>query len=90
MAAMNRYVKAGMELAVAQRELGTLLDTPAEKRESDFDGKLASEYRQGSVVQAAQSAVEVAASGGAERPGTPAGQPARAPNCVRDAGRRPT
>ena len=29
-----------MDLAVAQRELGALLDTEAEKRESDFDSKL--------------------------------------------------
>ena len=55
---MNRYVKAGMDLAVAQRELGTLLDTPAEKRESDFEGKLTDAK---DVVRAAQSAVEVAA-----------------------------
>ena len=55
---MNRLVKATMELATKQRELGELLDTPAEKRAEDFDATLATAKN---AVTEAHKAVEVAA-----------------------------
>ena len=54
----NRYVKAGMELATRQRELGQLLDSPAETRAADFDSQLTA--AKANIAQA-QSAVELAA-----------------------------
>ena len=54
----NRYIKAGMNLASRQRELGELLDTPAETREEGFSAQLTAAK---SAVQAAQTEVELAA-----------------------------
>ena len=55
---MNRLVKATMNLATAQRDLGALLDTPAEQRAEDFDAKLTTAK---ATVTEAHNAVEVAA-----------------------------
>ena len=55
---MNRYLRAAMDLAEKQRELGELLDTPAETRAENYDAQLTAAK---AAVQTAHVGVENAA-----------------------------